>query len=121
MSKGGVAPKRAGDTFEVAVLRDQEALGRYCRRLRQGGGEPVDLVATERCTDAYCTLGLGTHHLFLIQVKARKVGKRADPLNLMSPAERAALRAEAERWGAVALLAYKQDGAICYMEVSHEP
>jgi len=57
------------------------------------------------------------HHFYLVQCKARKVGKRADPLNLMSPAEREALTAEAVKWNAVALLAYKRDGVIQYKQV----
>ena len=96
-------------------------MGRYCRRLRQGGGECVDLVSVEPCRDATdnksCSLGLGVHHFYLVQCKARKVGKRADPLNLMSPAEREALTAEAVKWNAVALLAYKRDGVIQYKQV----
>ena len=121
MSKGGASPRFKGDNFERLVLKDQEKMGRYCRRLRQGGGECVDLVSVEPCRDATdnksCSLGLGVHHFYLVQCKARKVGKRADPLNLMSPAEREALTAEAVKWNAVALLAYKRDGVIQYKQV----
>ena len=119
MPKGGLAPRRKGDAFEVAVLKDLETMGRYCARLRQGGGECADLVVLEKCQDATenksCSLGLGVHHVYLIQCKAGKVGKRAEPL--MSPAEREALRAKAEKWNAVPLLAYKRDGEIAYKRV----
>ena len=118
---GGLSPRRKGSAFEVAVKKDQEALGRYCKRLPQGGGEPVDLVSLEPCQDATenksCSLGRGVHHLFMVQCKARRVGKRADPLNLLSSAEREALIAEAKKWKAVPLVAFKRDGEIHYREV----
>ena len=122
MTKGGLGPRRKGDAFELAVLKDQEARGRYCVRLRQGGGQVVDLLSLEPCRDATenksCSLGFAVFHVFAIQVKARKVGKRADPLNLMSPAERAALKAEAKRRNAVPVLAWcGSDGGIKYQEV----
>jgi len=113
---GGTRPRLKGDAFEVAVLKDQQSKGRYCRRLRQGGGEPVDLISLEPCRDCTenksCSLGRGVYHLYMIQCKARTTGKRADPLNLMSPAEREALITEAQKWGAVAVLAYKENGTI---------
>ena len=121
MTGGGLSPHRKGAAMEVAVMRDQEAKGRWCKRLRQGGGECVDLLSLERCRDCTenksCSLGLGVHHAFVIQVKARKVGKRADPLNLLSPAERMALITEAKALGATALVAWKADGQIQYREV----
>ena len=91
-------------------------------RLRQGGGQVVDLLSLESCRDATdnksCSLGRGVYHLTFIQVKARKVGKRADPINLMTPAERAALIEKAKRWNAVAVLGWKSgDGAIKYQGV----
>ena len=120
--KGGARPKKVGDAFEVAVLKDQEARGRYCVRLRQGGGQVVDLLSLEPCRDCMenksCSLGRGVYHLYLIQVKARKVGKRAEPLNLMRPVERAALIAEAANWKALPVIAWKaSDGGIKYQEV----
>ena len=108
---GGLAPRRRGDAFEVAVLKDQEKMGRYCARLRQGGGECVDLLSLSPY------LVRGTYYVYLVQCKAGKLGKRADPLNLMSPAEREALTAEAVKWNAVPLLAYKRDGVIQYKQV----
>jgi|SRR3989304_3644297 len=117
---GGSGPRLKGDAMEVAVRKDQEAKGHYCKRLRQGMGEPVDLVSLEPCQDATenksCLLDRGVYHLILIQCKARRVGKRADPLSLLSPAEREALIAEAKKWGAIALVAYKKDGEIKYRE-----
>ena len=118
MTKGGLGPRRKGDAFELAVLKDQEARGRYCARLRQGGGQGGDLLSLEPCGDAHCTWGRGVYHLYFIQVKARKVGKRADPINLMRPVERQALIAEAGRRNAVPVLAWRgSDGAIKYLEV----
>ena len=118
MTKGGLSPRRKGDAFELAVLKDQEARGRYCVRLRQGGGQVVDLLSLEPCGDAFCSLGRGVYHIFLIQVKARKVGKRAQPNNLMSPAERVALKAEAANWKALPVLAWRGgDGGIQFKEV----
>ena len=115
-AKGGLSPRLKGDNFERLVLKDQEARGRYCVRLRQGGGQVVDLLSLEPCGDAFCSLGRGAYHLYFIQVKARKVGKRAEPLNLMSPAERAALVAEAASWKALPVLAWSE-GGIRYKEV----
>ena len=43
--KGGLGPRRRGDAFEVAVCADLERVGWWCARLRQGGGQLVDVVA----------------------------------------------------------------------------
>lgn len=39
--------RRKGDKVERAVVLDQERLGRVAFRVRQGGGEPVDVVAVQ--------------------------------------------------------------------------
>ena len=110
---GGARSRAKGDAWEVTVLKDQESQGRWCRRLRQGGGEPVDLLSLEQCRDCTenksCSLGLGVHHVYLIQCKLG---------GYIAPAERAALIAEAKRIGATPLLAYRKDGAIVYKELS---
>ena len=117
MNGGGLSPRRKGADLEVAVIQDQRRMGRWAVRLRQGGGTPVDIISLEVCNDAHCSLGLGVFHAFAIQSKARKVGKRADPLNLLSPAERMALITEAKALGATAQVAWKADGQIQYREV----
>ena len=45
--KGGSAPRRKGDAFEVKVVADQERMGRVAFRARQGGGEIVDVAVME--------------------------------------------------------------------------
>ena len=79
----------------------------------------IDIISLEPCQDATdnksCSLGRGVYHVYFIQVKARKVGERANPLNLMAPTERAALITEAAAWGADPVLAYKRDGSIRYL------
>ena len=105
---GGLRPKIKGDQFEHAVVLDQERIGRWCRRLRQGGGEVVDLVSVETHWGPR-HLALGLHTVFLIQCKLA---------GYLRPVERERLVLEARSIGAVPLLAWKVDGAIQYREVT---
>ncbi len=95
VKKGGLRPKRKGDRVEREVVLDQERLGRVAFRVRQGGGEPVDIVSIcghdvkrlERCST------------YFIQVKA------SSPY--LAPAEREAFMLRAKAAGAVPMVAWK--------------
>ena len=86
--------KRKGDKVEREVVLDQERLGRVAFRVRQGGGEPVDIVALcgwnpeERQCAPY-----------FIQVKA------SSPY--LVPAEREAFMLRCKAAGAVPMVAWK--------------
>lgn len=107
MSKGGNTPRRKGDAFELAVVKDQERIGRWAAKLRQGGGEVVDVISVERCGDGVCTVRGHVSHVYLIQCK---VGA------WMSPVERERLVMAARAIAATPLLAWKDKG-IHYKEV----
>jgi hypothetical protein len=104
MGKGGNAPRRKGDAFEVAVVKDQERFGRWARRLRQGGGEVVDIVAIHSYEHAYSLVP----SVFLIQCKVD---------GYMSPVERERLVMDARAIGATPLLAFKDNSNIGYKEI----
>jgi hypothetical protein len=108
MIKGGNKPRRKGERFELAVVKDQERIGRWAAKLRQGGGEVVDVVAIERCRDGVCTLHGGVSHVYLIQAK---VG------GWMSPTERERLVMGARAIAATPLMAWKDKG-IQYKDMS---
>ncbi|KKL23814.1 hypothetical protein LCGC14_2421620 [marine sediment metagenome] len=109
MVKGGNGSrKRKGDRFELAVVKDQERIGRWAAKLRQGGGEVVDIIAVERCGDGMCTLHSHVSHVFLIQAK---VG------GYMNPVERERLVMEAQAIAATPLMAWKDKG-IQYKDIS---
>ena len=93
---GGAAPQRKGDVFERAVVKDQSARGRVAFRVRQGGGEPVDIVAVEAM--------VGWARVYFIQCKRH---------GYLAPKERNALTAKAAA-GATALLARPGPGGIDY-------
>jgi hypothetical protein len=100
--------------FEIddLVVADQERIGRVAKRLRQGGGEPVDVVSFERMR---LSMGQGVIEfvaIYFIQVKNHK-RKSKDGSPYVAPAEREALILEAKRAGAIPLLAWK-DGEIQY-------
>ncbi len=107
MGKGGNKPRRKGERFELAVKRDQERVGRWAAKLRQGGGEVVDVIAVERCGDGVCTLHGHVSHVYLIQAK---VG------GYMTPIERERLVMEARAISATPLMAWKDRG-IQYKEI----
>lgn len=109
MAKGGNKPRRAGDRFELAVKKDQERIGRWSAKLRQGGGEVVDIVSIERCQDGRCTVHSHLSHVFLIQCK---VGGPWLP-----PAERERLVMDARGIGAMPIVAWKDKG-IQYKDIS---
>ena len=110
MSKGGNGSrKRKGDTFELDVVKDQERIGRWAAKLRQGGGEVVDVVSIERCGDGRCTLRGRVSHVYLIQCKVR------GPYLL--PIERERLVMDAQGIGATPLVAWKDKG-IQYKDIS---
>lgn len=108
MSNGGAAPARKGARFEAAVVADQRSLGCRAYRLRQGGGCPVDVVSFQRGTIWSRDTVDGLRVLF-IQAKTDGV---------ISAAERAALVAEAEAAGAVAVLAVPARLGVTYREVA---
>ena len=108
MTTGGNKPRRAGDRFELAVVKDQERIGRWAAKLRQGGGEVVDIVSIEKCQDGRCTAHSHVSHVFLIQAK---VG------GYMSPVERERLVMEAQAIAATPLMAWKDKG-IQYKDIS---
>ena len=109
-SRGGRAPKRKGDAFEVKVVADQVRMGRLAYRLRQAGGCVVDVVSLERCQDAACTVnGSRVGHIRLIQAKF--TGK-------LPAAERAALIAEANRVDGVPVLACPDGAGVRYEALS---
>lgn len=109
--RGGLGPKRKGDAFEAAVVKDWERRPNCVAfRARQGGGEIVDVVALERCNDvgyACSRYRKGTHG-FLIQCR---VGGK------MSAIEREQLIERAGLVDAHPLLAVKDGDAIAYVEV----
>ncbi|KKL19590.1 hypothetical protein LCGC14_2463930 [marine sediment metagenome] len=109
MGKGGNGSrKRKGDRFELAVVKDQERIGRWAAKLRQGGGEVVDIVSIEKCQDGRCTVHSHVSHVFLIQAK---VG------GYMNPVERERLVMEARAIAATPLMAWKDKG-IQYKDIS---
>ena len=110
MTRGGNGSrKRRGDRFELAVVKDQERIGRWAAKLRQGGGEVVDIVSVERCQDGRCTVHSHVSHVYFIQCK---VGGPYLP-----PAERERLLMDAEAIGATPLVAWKDKG-IQYKDIS---
>ena len=104
MSKGGKAPRRRGDAFEVRVVKDQERIGRWAARLRQGGGEVVDVVSIEA---RYVHMDFASRVLF-IQCKT---------IGWMSPLEREQLVQRAKVAGALPMMAFKNGRAIEYKEI----
>ena len=97
MAKGGLGPRIKGDNFERAVCQDQERIGRWARRLRQGVGEVVDVIS------------LGQDSKYMIQAK---VG------GYMTPIEREQLVMAAQSVGAVPMMAFKANGEIHYKVLS---
>lgn len=96
--------RRKGDAFEAAVCRDQERIGRISFRVRQGGGEPVDIVSIDAGWD---WAGLPSRVHF-IQCKSGKRGP------YIPPAELEAFKLKAEMAGAVAMVAFKSGKSIEY-------
>ena len=68
MTKGGNKPRLAGARFELQVVREQERIGRFAAKLRQGGGEVVDIVSIEQC-HGRCAVYNRVSHVYLIQCK----------------------------------------------------
>jgi len=108
MTKGGNKPRLAGARFELAVVKDQERIGRWAAKLRQGGGEVVDVVSIERYQDGRWHGSLHLSRVYLIQCK---VG------GYMSPIERERLVMDARGIGATPLMAWKS-GGIQYKDIS---
>lgn len=104
MSKGGAGPRLKGDKFEVEVVHDLERHGWDAVRLRQGGGENVDIIALR----GLYRIGVALPTVQLIQARLR--GK-------MLKAEKEALYLRAQNVHAQAYLAYKGDGEIVYEEL----
>ncbi len=97
MTKGGNKPRLAGARFELAVVKDQERIGRWAAKLRQGGGEVVDVIAISALS-----------HIWLIQCKVN---------GYMTPIERERLVMDAQGIGATPLMAWKDKG-IQYKDIS---
>ena len=93
----GKTGRRKGDQFERSVCADQERIGRVAFRVRQGGGEPVDVVALE------------PGRMFFIQCKSGKP--------YMLPAEREAFVLKARLVDAVPLMAFREGREIRYRKV----
>ena len=109
MTKGGNKPRLAGAKFELEVKREQERIGRSAWKLRQGGGEVVDVLSAEKCGDGRCTVHGHVSHIYLIQCK---VGGPYLP-----PIERERLVMAAQGIGATPLVAWKDKG-IQYKDIS---
>ena len=90
--RGGLRPMRKGAAVERLVVLDQERMGRVAFRVRQGGGEPVDVVALQDTPDAW-------PNAIFIQVKA------SSPY--LAPAEREAFMLRAKAAGAVPMVAWR--------------
>jgi len=100
---GGISPSRKGARFEARVVADQERIGRVAKRVRQGGGDIVDIVAMEAFNP-----GLEGSQTWLIQ--ARTGGK-------MTALEREKLVEEARLAGATPLMAWPNKRTIEYKEL----
>lgn len=110
--RGGRAPKRKGDAFEVKVVKDQQSLGRSAYRLRQGQGAIVDVVSLEACPDGRCTVnGDRVGHIRLIQAKS--AGR-------LPAKERAALIAEANKVDGIPVLACPDGRGVRYEALSDD-
>ena len=109
MKGGNGSRKRKGDRFELAVVKDQERIGRWAAKLRQGGGEVVDVVSIEKCQDGRCTAHSHVSHVWMIQCK---IGGPWLP-----PVERERLLMDAQAIGATPLVAWKDKG-IQYKDIS---
>ncbi len=108
---GGAAPRRRGDRLEAAVVKDWERRPDcIAARLRSGGGEIVDVVALEMCTDVgySCTLYRKATHAFLIQCRTS---------GHMTGLEREQLIERAGLVSAHPLLAFRDGKTIQYREV----
>lgn len=88
--RGGLAPRRKGDAVECLVVADQERIGRVAFRVRQGGGEPVDVVVI--CSGKW-------PETWFVQVKATSP--------YLAPAEKEALVYKAKSCGAIPMVAWK--------------
>jgi len=111
MTGGNGSRRRKGDRLEAAVVKDWERRPDCIAfRARQGGGEIVDVIALEMCTDVgySCTVYRKATHVFLIQ--CRSSGK-------MSGLEREQLIERAKLVSAHPLLAFRVGRAIVYSEV----
>ena len=112
MVRGGRAPKRKGDAFEVKVVADQVRMGRLAYRLRQAQGCVVDVVSVERCQDGHCTVnGPRVTHTYLIQAKA---GAK------LPAAEREALITEAGKVDGIPVLACPDGVGVRYEVLSDD-
>lgn len=104
---GGASPKRKGDAFEAAVCKDLERHGFWAARLRQGGGQPVDIIAVQAPIGAPI---FGSAIIWCVQCKVTTP--------YMRPEEREQFVMSAHSIGARAMLSWKQDGAIQYKELT---
>lgn len=109
MTKGGAGPRLKGDAFERAVVLDLERHGWEAMRLRQGGGETVDIVAIQACRNGYADHHWNQPHVQYIQCKVNR--------GQMLKAEKEALYLRARNVNSHAYLAYKRDGQIVYEEL----
>ncbi|MEE9149955.1 MAG: hypothetical protein V3U27_21465 [Candidatus Tectomicrobia bacterium] len=109
MTKGGNKPRLAGARFELAVVKDQERIGRWAAKLRQGGGEVVDIVSIERCPSGRCRGFRCVSHIYFIQCKLRNP--------YLPPLELERLQMDAQAIGATPLVAWRDKG-IQYKDIS---
>ena len=100
--------RRNGATFERAVCVDQERIGRVAFRVRQGGGEPVDIVSLDRFYDGH----MASSVVWFIQCK------RGGPY--IPPAEREAFILKAKAAGAAPLVAWRDGKRIEYKRLEVE-
>ena len=109
MAKGGAGPRLKGDAFERAVVLDLERHGWEAMRLRQGGGEDIDIIAIQACRNGYADHHWNQPHVRFIQCKLNAIS--------MTKAAKEALYLRAESVNAHGYLVYKRDGQIVYEEL----
>lgn len=110
MTGGNGSRKRKGDRLEAAVVKDWERRPDCVAfRVRQGGGEIVDVVALEICTDVghSCSLYRKATHVFLIQCRSS---------GHMTGLEREQLIERAKLVSAHPFLAFRDGKSIVYKE-----
>ncbi len=110
--KGGKGPRIKGDSFEVAVVKELERTGWEAMRVRQAGGETVDIVAVQSCQNGYADHHWNQPHVRYVQCKVNK--------GQMTKAEMEALYLRARNVNATALLAYRDGKQIVYKELRDE-
>ncbi len=111
MTGGNGSRKRKGDRLEAAVVKDWERRPDCIAfRARQGGGEIVDVIVLQLCSDVgyACTLYRKATHVFLIQCRSS---------GHMTGLEREQLIERANLVSAHPFLAFRDGKTVQYKEV----